>query len=232
MTDKGNVLAPSDPTSKMTTVGESMRYDSAISIDAIYRAMLAAAPDALGAHTDDIAVDKFAAAMKKKLAAARAKGRGGWDDREDLEQHLSNLLRAHVDKGDPIDVANFCCFLWNRCEAICAAPAAQVAVGFPWENFPSFLIDKCEGDTITEERLQRAAADMLTDPKYMKAATPAVVVDEAMKRRAAEAIANARAGRRGAPAITNVLDILPPNLLAEVMEDAEDALAAALKVSP
>lgn len=58
-----------------------------------------------------------------------------------------------------------------------AAPAAPV-VGFPWENFPSFLIDKCEGDTITEERLQRAAADMLNDPKYMKAAAPAVQVDE------------------------------------------------------
>jgi hypothetical protein len=31
-------------------------------------------------HKDDIAVDRFAAAMKAKLAAARAKGRDGWDD--------------------------------------------------------------------------------------------------------------------------------------------------------
>lgn len=67
------------------------------------------------------------------------------------------------------------------------------------------------------------------EPDYIPLFTaPAVVVDEAMKRRAAEAIANARAGRRGAPGITNVLDILPPKLLAEVMEDATDALAAAL----
>ncbi len=44
---------------------------------------------------------------------------------------------------------------------------------------------------------------------------------------AAAAIANARAGRRGAPAIVNVLDILPPHLLREVMEDAEAALKAA-----
>ena len=74
-------------------------------------------------HPDDLAVDRFAAAMKKKLAAARAKGRGGWDDKEDLECHLSNLLRAHVEKGDPRDVANFCCFLWNRGESIQPAPA-------------------------------------------------------------------------------------------------------------
>lgn len=32
------------------------------------------APDA---HPDDAAVDRFAAAMKEKLAAAREKGRGG-----------------------------------------------------------------------------------------------------------------------------------------------------------
>jgi hypothetical protein len=42
--------------------------------------------------------------------------------------------------------------------------------------------------------------------------------------KAAAAIANARIGRRGSPAISNVLDILPPNLLAEVREDAEAAL--------
>ncbi|CAA2366780.1 hypothetical protein [Xanthomonas phage Fontebon] len=46
-------------------------------------------------------------------------------------------------------------------------------------------------------------------------------------KRAAAAIANARGGRRGVPAITNVLDILPPHLLAEVTEDAQAALEAA-----
>ena len=35
-----------------------------------------------------------------------------------------------------------------------------------WENFPGYLIDKCEGETITEEGLQRALADMLADPYY------------------------------------------------------------------
>lgn len=71
---------------------------------------------------DDAAVDRFAKAMKAKLAVARAKGRGGWDDKEDLEVHLSNLLRGHVEKGDPVDVANFCMFLHQRGESIQPAP--------------------------------------------------------------------------------------------------------------
>ena len=69
-------------------------------------------------HPDDLAVDRFAAAMKEKLAAARAKGRGGWDTEDATADGLSALLRHHVDKGDPRDVANFCMFLHQRGEAI------------------------------------------------------------------------------------------------------------------
>ncbi|CAP44743.1 hypothetical protein [Bordetella petrii] len=68
------------------------------------------------AHTDDVAVDVFAAAMKQKLAAARIQGRGGWEQRDPAV--LSQMLRAHVEKGDPCDVANFCCFLWVLGEPI------------------------------------------------------------------------------------------------------------------
>lgn len=68
---------------------------------------------------DDQAVDLFSAAMRQKLAIARSKGRGGWQDRTDCSQErLSHLLHEHIAKGDPIDVANFCCFLWNRQESI------------------------------------------------------------------------------------------------------------------
>lgn len=48
---------------------------------------------------------------------------------------------------------------------------------------------------------------------------------------AAAAIANARAARRGSPPISNVLEMLEqlsPKLLADVVEDAEAALRAAL----
>ncbi|MCJ2051663.1 hypothetical protein [Methylobacterium sp. J-070] len=48
---------------------------------------------------------------------------------------------------------------------------------------------------------------------------------------AAAAIANARAGRKGAPPTRNVLEMLEqvaPEILVEVVEDAEAALEAAL----
>ncbi|HEM8535008.1 TPA: hypothetical protein U2Q23_001092 [Burkholderia multivorans] len=44
--------------------------------------------------------------MKHKLALARAKGRGGWETCSPAD--LSRMLREHVEKGDPRDVANFC----------------------------------------------------------------------------------------------------------------------------
>lgn len=80
------------------------------------------------AHPDDAAVDAFAAAMKAKLAEARAKDRGGWQNKADCsQQRLSDMLRAHVEKGDPRDVANFACFLWNRGEGIAPRqPEARV----------------------------------------------------------------------------------------------------------
>ena len=62
-------------------------------------------------HPDDIAVDQFAEAMKAKLADARAKGRSGWQECDPVD--LSYMLREHVEKGDPRDVANFCMFLWS-----------------------------------------------------------------------------------------------------------------------
>lgn len=77
-------------------------------------------------HPDDIAVDQFAAAMKSKLAEARSKGRGGWQDKEACPQQLlSNMLLAHVDKGDPRDVANFCMFLHQRGESILTAERGE-----------------------------------------------------------------------------------------------------------
>ena len=75
-------------------------------------------------HPDDAAVDALATAMKAKLAKQRAKGYGGWDDKVQCsQQFLSALLRRHVDKGDPVDVANFCAFLLARGEGITAQGA-------------------------------------------------------------------------------------------------------------
>jgi hypothetical protein len=69
-------------------------------------------------HSDDAAVDRFAAAMKAKLAKSRAKGRGGWDDPNVCSvEFLAQLLVEHLGKGNAgtfEDVANFAMMLHQR----------------------------------------------------------------------------------------------------------------------
>ncbi|MGS3215616.1 hypothetical protein [Aeromonas caviae] len=69
-------------------------------------------------HTDDYAVERFAIAMKAKLADARAKGRGGWDDPSSCSvEHLAELLIGHIGKGNPgnfEDIANLAMMLHQR----------------------------------------------------------------------------------------------------------------------
>lgn len=79
-------------------------------------------PAPADAHPDDLAVDRFATAMKAKLAKKRGDGRGGWDGPSCDAVFLSKLLREHVEKGDPLDVGNLAMMLHQRGESI-AAPA-------------------------------------------------------------------------------------------------------------
>lgn len=66
-------------------------------------------------HTDDDAVDRFAHSMRLKLARKRGEGYGGWDDPESCTvRHLADLLVKHIEKGDPVDVANFAMMLAHR----------------------------------------------------------------------------------------------------------------------
>ena len=65
---------------------------------------------------DNEAVDKLAQAMKSKLAKKREQGYHGWATCKHGD--LVQLLINHVDKGDPIDVANFCAFLFARGEQL------------------------------------------------------------------------------------------------------------------
>jgi hypothetical protein len=90
-----------------------------------------AAPTPAGSkHPDDVAVDRFAVAMKAKLAKARDKGRGGWDNPDVCSlADLSEALRGHVEKGDPVDVANFCMMLQQRESGI--QPSANAAQDVP-----------------------------------------------------------------------------------------------------
>lgn len=61
------------------------------------------------AELDNHAVDQLSNLMKQKLAKKREQGYNGWPNCD--PNHLSRLLRDHVEKGDPVDVANFCAFL-------------------------------------------------------------------------------------------------------------------------
>lgn len=84
-------------------------------------------------HSDDLAVDRFAAEMKAKLAKKRAGGRGGWDDpNQCTPDFLRRLLWDHMNKGDPVDVSNFCMMLAHHGEA--TTPAPEVSVGEVTEN--------------------------------------------------------------------------------------------------
>jgi hypothetical protein len=85
-------------------------------------------------HSDDAAVDRFAARMKWKLAQKRNQGLSGWQDRAWTPEMISQALREHVEKGDPLDVANYCMFLAARNEPIAPAPASQ-AERFDWSDF-------------------------------------------------------------------------------------------------
>lgn len=70
-------------------------------------------------HPDDVAVDSFALAMKRKLKWEREeRGRMGWDNPAVCsDEHLANLLMEHLEKGNSgnfEDVANFCMMLHQR----------------------------------------------------------------------------------------------------------------------
>lgn len=69
-------------------------------------------PAQLEAARDDAAVDAFAAAMKRKMAASRAKGRSGWQNCDTGD--LWAMLLGHVSKGDPRDVANLAMMIWHN----------------------------------------------------------------------------------------------------------------------
>ncbi|WP_239988131.1 hypothetical protein [Pseudomonas syringae] len=74
-------------------------------------------PTQVDQHPDNRAVDTFAAAMKAKLANARAKGRQGWSEASVRDDQLAELLVGHLSKSNPgnfEDIANFAMMLHQR----------------------------------------------------------------------------------------------------------------------
>jgi len=158
---------PYEPTSDMLIAARE--HDPALPIEtirAIYWSMWRTAPAAPaqehatqlagpGQHPDDVAVHALAAAMKAKLARQRAKGYSGWNTEECTQQRLSDMLRAHVGKGDPVDVANFCAFLGARGEGI--APAADGGMAGEYQRWIDFF-HKGDGDYDDFLRIDAARA--------------------------------------------------------------------------
>lgn len=109
----------------ISDVSEQWLMDCRVKFIACVRAILSAAAaqpvqeppsqQPVAQHPDDIAVDRFAAAMKAKMAKSRAKGRGGWDDEAQCSMDtLARLLIEHVAKGDPVDIGNLAMMLHQR----------------------------------------------------------------------------------------------------------------------
>ncbi|KPY93163.1 Uncharacterized protein ALO43_02864 [Pseudomonas tremae] len=74
-------------------------------------------PAQVDQHPDNQAVDTFAAAMKTKLADARAKGRHGWSEPWVHDKELAELMISHIPKGNAgnfEDIANFAMMLHQR----------------------------------------------------------------------------------------------------------------------
>jgi len=63
-------------------------------------------------HSDDDAIDNFANAMREKMALNREMGRSG--SQTCPVDVLWQMLREHIDKGDPVDVANLAMVIHHR----------------------------------------------------------------------------------------------------------------------
>ena len=117
--------------------------------------------------------------MAEKMAESRAKGRSGWNDPEKCSvDYLRFLLYEHLDKGDPVDVANICMMLRHydastyrdNCNCKPAPDVAQIRADDGPESIASLahhLRKMADGpvDAIDSDRLLRAAALIDTPPQ-------------------------------------------------------------------
>lgn len=62
-------------------------------------------------HADDIAIDRFATAMKARMAVERGLGRTGWQRSQAV--FLYDRMLTNAEEGEPIDTANYAMMIWN-----------------------------------------------------------------------------------------------------------------------
>lgn len=95
----------------------SRSADAAECLEKIDRLCSRSLPSNVNQHPDDLAVDRFACAMKKKLATGRVKGLHSWGQPWVNDEQLAELLVGHLQKnntGNFEDVANFAMMLHQR----------------------------------------------------------------------------------------------------------------------
>jgi len=58
--------------------------------------------------------EDFAVAIERRLRQKSRDGMVGWDDPEWAIQEIKERLAASLLRGNPVDVANFAMFWWNK----------------------------------------------------------------------------------------------------------------------
>ncbi len=95
-----------------------------VRVNLLHAEPLSATTPQIHPRTADL-VQRFAAALTEKLAAAEAKYgySDNWASPDWMDECRAKLLE-HVAKGDPRDVAAYCAFLWHHGEGT-AMPTSQ-----------------------------------------------------------------------------------------------------------
>ena len=100
------------------------------------------------AARDKAAVQKFAKAMDAKMALSRAKGRHGWQTC--TVDSLWVMLREHVEKGDPVDIANLAMMIWYNSRNPGEDPCANSTTEMTQAEVKRSMIQRmCSGDPFT-----------------------------------------------------------------------------------
>ena len=139
--------------------------------------------------SDEWTQEVFSKRMLRKLEASAAKGRTGWQ--QCSHANLSRMLREHVEKGDPVDVANFCMFLdaLGFSIAPAAQPCGDLLARFPEINFSNYEEQEVEAlQAWAFEALDQIQASSLTDQQQRQAIELLNLADHALSHASLDAI--------------------------------------------
>lgn len=131
-------------------------------------------------HPDDEAVDNLADAMKAKLSFKRSTGVEGWQTMP--AEDLRAGLRRHLEKGDPIDVANYCMMLHARGESTASTDAAGPTPEAGQTKQPPQHINGIPYTEVLEETIARFCKNYVVPERFIDTPGYRQMVDEAKAR--------------------------------------------------